>query len=165
MATCRIYKGEHREVQRAKHSRGEITDRKLAEFNRDVLIAEARGDDLAIAKAHYEFVEWEYRLAEKGPNPGPDAFYKLRQEMNKAQHAIERLKAGTNAVLIALADLKYAERAWGNAQNFRDIRIEREKGLITNFFSNETLTKIEKDLLYAQMHYHQVKQKAESTPK
>jgi serine/threonine protein kinase len=152
------------EEARARHSRGEITDRQLALFNRDVLVAEARSDKLAIAKAHYDFLEWEYRQINNGPYPGLDAIYKLEEEMNKAQHAIERARAGTNSVQIALADLKYAERAWGIAQRRGKERIERN-GIVTNFLSEEIWKKRKDDLLYAQLHYHQVKQKAESTPR
>ncbi|MGZ8940833.1 MAG: protein kinase domain-containing protein, partial [Limisphaerales bacterium] len=97
------------EAAQAMHSRGELSDRDLALANRDVVFAEARGDALAIAKAHYDFLEWEYHQVSNGPYPGLDAIYKLEQEMNKAHHAIERAKAGTNPVQKALADLKYAE--------------------------------------------------------
>ena len=152
------------EAAKAKHTRGQITDRELALFNRDVLIAEARGDKLAIAKAHYEFVEWEYRELSKNRNPNLVDVYKLRQELDKAQHAIDRAKAGTNPVQIALADLKHAERTWGNAENFRDKKIAMD-GTLTNVVSPETLKKFENDLFYAKLHYDQMKQKAETTPR
>ena len=73
-------------------------------------------------------------------------------------------EAGTNPVQIALADLKHAERTWGNAENFRDKKTAMD-GTLTNVVSPETLKKFENDLFYAKLHYDQTKQKAETTPR
>jgi serine/threonine protein kinase len=149
------------EGAKERHSRGEISDRELALANRDLVMAEARGDALAIANAHYDFLQWDYRaLAENDPH-NADALWKLEQELNKAQHAIERAKAGTNDLQKAYADLKYTERALAYARRRRDLRIERN-GVVTNFISPELLKKLENDYFYAELHHKRLRQKAET---
>jgi hypothetical protein len=151
------------EQAQARHSRGEITDRDLALANRDVIIAEARGDALAIAKAHYDFSAWEYQQMNRRGNFALEELWKVEQDMNKAQHALERAKAGTNEVQKAFADLKYAERAWGFGMRHREDRIERN-GVVTNFISPEQLKKLENDYFYSELNYKRLKQRQEPVP-
>jgi hypothetical protein len=141
------------ETAKERHSKGEISDRELALANRELVIAEARGDELAIAKAEYDFLAWDYRdVAKRDPNNGP-AIYKAEQDLNKSQHEIELAKAGTNELHKALADLKHAERTLGSAQRHRN----------RNFVSSDALKKLENDYFYADLHYKRLKQKQETS--
>lgn len=143
------------------HSNGEISDRDLAMANRDVMIAEARGDSQAIAKANYEFLAWDYQEMNRRGNYALEDLWKVEQEMNDAQHSLELARAGTNELQKALADLKHAERAWGFGQRHRKDRVERN-GVVGNFLSPEQLKKLENDYFYAELNYKRLKQKADA---
>lgn len=153
---------ERFEAAQGKHSRGEISDRDLAIANRDLIIAEARGNALKIAKAQYDFFLWDYRELAKNDPHNNDALWKAEQELNAGQHAIELAEAGSNELKRASADLKAAERAWGSVQRRRDLRVEGD-GVVTNFLSPETLKKLENDYFYAELRYKRLKQKEETT--
>jgi hypothetical protein len=124
-------------------------------------MAEARGDAIKIAKAHYDFVLWDYRELAKNDTNNADVLWKAEQELNKAEHAIERAEAGTNELKKASADLKAAERAWGSGERRRNLRVERN-GVMTNFMTPESLKKLEQNVFYAELHYKRLKQKADA---
>ncbi len=153
---------ERYETARDRHSRGEIPDRELALANRDLIMAEARGDAAKIARADYDFAMWEYmELAKKDPE-NQDARWDAEQLVNKAQHSLERARA-TNELQKAFADLKYAEHALGSGQRRRDLRIERN-GVVTNFISAEALKKLENDYFYSELNYKRMKEKLDPAP-
>lgn len=142
------------EAARERHSRGEISDRDLALANRDLIMAEARGNAEGIAQAHYDFVQWDFRR-QADIDRHSEALHKTEQELNKAQHALERARA-TNEVQKAFADLKYAERALGTAG--RGVRLD---GVVTNSVSPEALKKLQNDYFYSDLNYKRLKQNQE----
>jgi serine/threonine protein kinase len=148
---------ENYDTAKSRHSEGEITDRDLALANRDLLIAEARGDALKIATANYEFITSEFMRARQTQDARQ--IWENEVELSKAQHAIERAKAGTNVLEVARADLKHAERTLGAAHRLYNVRIEHD-GVVTNGMSAQQLKKFENDLLYAQLHFKQTEQSA-----
>ena len=142
---------ERYEQTQARHSRGEISDRELALANRDLAIAEARGDVVATAKAGYEFAQWEFTQFLNTSRADPDFNAKvLRPEMDmiKAQHALSLARAGTNELQIATADLKFAEMNLGAAQR------AKHQGVL----SDEEFKKFENEHFYANLKHKRLKQ-------
>ncbi|HEX7862458.1 MAG TPA: serine/threonine-protein kinase [Verrucomicrobiae bacterium] len=152
---------EKYEMIRARHSNGTATDRELHLAHRDLLITEARGDALKIAKAEYDFQRKEFdRARETG---GPQETWRAASDLSKAQHAIEIAEAGTNRVARARADLRQTERAFGDARSLHLSRVNRD-GVVTNALSAEDLRNFENEYLYAKQRYEQLKQ-TEPSPK
>jgi serine/threonine protein kinase len=145
---------ERYEAAKAEHSKGEISDRDLAVANRDLTIAEARGDKTKIALAQYDFVVRQFEEVRKSGDP--IKIFNAEQELNKAQHAIQ-LAGATNELQNAHADLKYAERTLGAAQRLQHVRIAGQD-TTTNLISAEEMKKLENAWLYAEMHYKRLKQ-------
>ena len=145
---------ERYEAAKAEHSKGEISDRDLAVANRDLTIAEARGDKTKIALAQYDFVVRQFEEVRKTGEPLK--IFNAEQELNKAQHAIQ-LAGATNELQKAHADLKYAERSLGAAHRLQHVRVE-EQDATTNLISAEEVKKLENAWLYAEMHYKRLKQ-------
>jgi serine/threonine protein kinase len=150
---------ERYEQAQARHSKGEISSRDLALANRDLIIAEARGDAGKIAAANYDFLNWDFnRLRNEGDFV---KIWKAEEDLNKAQHAIALAKAGTNPMEIAAADLKYAERALGAGQRRSNQRIERN-GVVVDAITAEELKKLENDYFYAELRYKRLRQNPSS---
>jgi hypothetical protein len=139
------------EGAKARHAKGEISDRDLALANRDLVIAEARGDAVKIAAAGYEFAGWEFTQVRNGSSLDPDVpalIYRKEVELIKAQHALALAKAGTNEYQIAGAELKFAEMMLGAAHR------PKKSGLI----SDEELKRLENEHFYADLKYKRLKQ-------
>lgn len=142
---------DHYEKTKARHSVGTVSDRELDLSHRDLLIAEARGDARKTAKAHYDFATSEFSRARERNDPR--AIWEAVSDMNEAQHKMELADAGSDPLAKARADLKYAERAFGNFRGLHQGKIES-----TN--SVEDYKNYENAYTYAKQRYEQVKQSA-----
>jgi serine/threonine protein kinase len=142
---------DHYEVTRARHSAGTVPDRELDLAHRDLLIAEARGDAHKIARARYDFAQNEFSRARERNDQR--AVWEAVSDMNTAEYAMELAKAGDDPLAKARADLRYAERAFGN---FRGLFY----GKIQSTNSAEDYKNYENAYTYARQRYEQVKQSA-----
>ncbi len=149
---------EQYETTRFRHSSGTVPTRDLDMAHRDLLIAEARGDARKIGRAHYDFAVKEFgRAREKGD---PRDIWQAANEMSKAQHGMEIADAGTNQLARAKADLKHAERAYGEARRFHLTLVEQPggNGSRVHGMPAEDLRNFENEYLYAKQRYEQVRQ-------
>jgi predicted Ser/Thr protein kinase len=130
-----------------RHENGEITDTELAAANRDLVVAEARGDAVKVAKAGLDFAEWRYHHVSTTPEVTEEMLWEVVEKINKATYAHNIARAGTNQLSKARADLKLTEMTWGLA------RAKSAKGAI----SNNELKETENQMLYARQYYDRLK--------
>ena len=140
---------EHYEEAKSKHIAGQISDLDLALANRDLAIAEARGDAVAAGNAHYEYAVRKLNFAQNSSN-GEDKqknVWQAEKELNDAIYAVNLAKAGTNPLARASADLSLAQNNFGLANQQK----------AANAISEVDFKKAQNELLYAELHYKRLK--------
>lgn len=137
---------ERYEAARARHTAGEISDRDLALANRDLAVAEAKGDALKAAMATLQFAEWHFGEVVRSRNE--DEKWAAEIEYAKARHAVDVVKAGTAEMGLAGADLRYAEMMLSVG------RQKKHAGKI----SDEEYKKLENAWLQEDFRYRRIKQ-------